>query len=197
MDMVGVGEKRLRPSYQQRRAAPLGIIAGMSSLRNIRMLTRYSAWANEKLFESLSQAPAEEIARPGPGAGSVLKTLNHLYVVDRIWQANLEERAHGYTARNTEVLPAWDQLRRDQLEIDAWYVGYAAELTLERHDEVVAFTFVDGSAGSMSRGDMLLHVVNHRTYHRGYVAEMLYRNGRKPPTMDLPVFLRDVPQPAA
>jgi uncharacterized damage-inducible protein DinB len=42
------------------------------------------------------------------------------------------------------------------------------------------------------RGDeMLLHVVNHSTYHRGYVADMLYESGSRPPTLDLPVFLRD------
>ena len=41
--------------------------------------------------------------------------------------------------------------------------------------------------------EMLLHVVNHKTYHRGYVAQMLYQASVRPPTMDLPVFLRDVP----
>ena len=44
----------------------------------------------------------------------------------------------------------------------------------------------------MTRGDMLLHVVNHKTYHRGYVADMLCQVPARPPTMDLPVFLRDV-----
>ncbi len=45
----------------------------------------------------------------------------------------------------------------------------------------------------MTRGDMLLHVVNHKTYHRGYVADRLYQAGSRPPVMDLPVFLRDAP----
>ncbi len=40
---------------------------------------------------------------------------------------------------------------------------------------------------------MLLHIANHKTYHRGYVADMLYESGLRPPTMDLPVFLRDAP----
>jgi uncharacterized damage-inducible protein DinB len=43
----------------------------------------------------------------------------------------------------------------------------------------------------MRRGDILLHIANHKTYHRGYVADMLYESGLKPPTMDLPVYLRD------
>lgn len=34
---------------------------------------------------------------------------------------------------------------------------------------------------------------NHKTYHRGYVADMFYQVPQKPPTMDLPVVFRDVP----
>jgi len=43
----------------------------------------------------------------------------------------------------------------------------------------------------MTCGEMLLHVVNHGTYHRGLVADMMYQAGVTPPTTDLPVFLRD------
>lgn len=68
---------------------------------------------------------------------------------------------------------------------------YADELSNDRHDQVIDFKFVDGGSGEMTRGDMLLHVVNHKTYHRGYVADMLYQAGARPPAMDLPVFLRD------
>ncbi|MDP9991306.1 putative damage-inducible protein DinB [Variovorax boronicumulans] len=38
---------------------------------------------------------------------------------------------------------------------------------------------------------MVLHVVNHKIYHRGYIADLLYQVGSRPPVMDLPVFLRD------
>jgi uncharacterized damage-inducible protein DinB len=55
----------------------------------------------------------------------------------------------------------------------------------------VHFTFVDGGEGAMTRGDMLLHTVNHKTFHRGYVADMMYQVPARPPSMDLPVFLRD------
>jgi uncharacterized damage-inducible protein DinB len=60
---------------------------------------------------------------------------------------------------------------------------------------VLHFSFVDGGKGALSRGDMLLHVSNHKAYHRGYVADMLYESGLKPPTTDLPVFLRDALPP--
>ena len=45
-----------------------------------------------------------------------------------------------------------------------------------------------------AESEILLHVANHKTYHRGYVAVVLYQLGGRPPVMDLPVFLRDAPR---
>lgn len=156
------------------------------------MLVRYNAWANGRLFDALFKLPDHELTElRNAGAGSIIKTLNHSYVVDLIWQANLERRPHGFTARNTEELPALKDLQMRQSGMDAWYVSCADGLTEQLLDELVEFRFVDGNPGAMRRADMLLHIVNHKTYHRGYVAEMLYESALKPPTMDLPVFLRD------
>lgn len=166
----------------------------MSALRNIRMLTRYNAWANARLFDALTSLPPGEATAPrATGFGNMVNTLNHAYVVDLIWQAHLQGKPHGFTQRITDTEPTLDELRRAQTGSDAWYVSYADQLTEALHDEVVSFKFVDGGAGAMTRGDMLLHVVNHKTYHRGYVADMLYQAAARPPVMDLPVFLRDVP----
>jgi len=44
----------------------------------------------------------------------------------------------------------------------------------------------------MTRGEILLHIVNHTTYHRGFVADLFYQvRGARPPTTDLPVYLRE------
>jgi uncharacterized damage-inducible protein DinB len=49
----------------------------------------------------------------------------------------------------------------------------------------------------MTRAEMIMHVVNHATYHRGIVSEMLYQVPVAAPATDLPVFLRDVPRNGA
>ena len=71
---------------------------------------------------------------------------------------------------------------------------YAATLSDAQSAERIEFPFVDGGTGVMSRGEMILHVVNHTTYHRGFVGDMMYQVPVFPPVTDLPVFLRDVPQ---
>ena len=155
---------------------------------------RYGAWANERFFEAVSALPEGEATRPRSALfGNMVHTLNHAYVIDQIWRAHLEGRPHGFTARNTPTHPPLEELWRAQREIDGWYVDYADRLSEAVADEIVAFTFVGGGAGSMTRGEILLHVVNHKTYHRGQVADMMYQVPARPPVTDLPVFLRDVP----
>jgi uncharacterized damage-inducible protein DinB len=168
----------------------------MTALRNMRMLTRYTAWANRRLFQTLSSLPENELTKMRHIVfGNILRTLNHVYVIDLVWQAHLEGRPHGFTTRNPESHPTFAELRSAQEHIDGWYIGYADDISELVCDEIVNFVFVGGGSGSMSRGDILLHVVNHTTYHRGHIADMIYQIPAPPPTTDLPVFLRDAPQP--
>jgi uncharacterized damage-inducible protein DinB len=159
---------------------------------DFRMLTRFSAWANEKLFDAVSTLDDEIVHGKRAGrSNTLIGVLGHIYVVDLIWKANLEGQAHGFTSRKLETPMSLTALRLANRASDQWYVDFADAATNASLDEVVNFQFVDGKAGSMRRADMLLHIINHRTYHRGYVADMLYESGAKPPTMDLPVYLRD------
>lgn len=164
----------------------------MADLRNIRMLTRYSAWANELLYGSLSELSEDELLAPRKIVfGSILRTLNHVYCMDRVWQAHLEHQTHGFTTRNLETSPLFAELRAMQKQVDEWYIACADGMTAQACDEIVEFTFIGGGSGAMSRGDILLHVVNHTTYHRGHIAGMMYQIPAYPPTTDLPVFLRE------
>jgi uncharacterized damage-inducible protein DinB len=154
-------------------------------------LLRYKAWADELIFTALAKLPESELAAPRPIVfGSILRTLNHTYAMDQVWQANLEGRPHGFKTRNPPTSPPFPELREAQKRIDAWYVAYAAKLSPADEEQRVQFTFIGGGPATLSRRDILLHVVNHGTYHRGNVAAMMYQIGVVPPTTDLPVFQR-------
>jgi uncharacterized damage-inducible protein DinB len=155
----------------------------------LRTLMRYKAWANELVFAAAAKLPEAELSAPRKIVfGSLLRTLNHVYAMDEVWRAHLEGRPHGYTTRNPEDCPQLPRLRDAQAGMDAWFVHYADSLS--REDEIVHFQFIGGGAGSMTRRDILLHVANHGTYHRGNVASMMYQASVAPPTTDLPVFLK-------
>ena len=72
---------------------------------------------------------------------------------------------------------------------------WADEIAEAALDERVRFEFVGGGEGTMTRGEILLHIVNHSSYHRGFVADLFFQVPARPPIADLTVYLRDVPQP--
>jgi uncharacterized damage-inducible protein DinB len=157
-----------------------------------RTLTRYNAWANELIFAAVAALPEGEATKPRRSVfKNMVHTLNHGYVIDRIFQAHLEGREHGYTARNTEGHPPLAELWRAQQDLDRWYVDWSDAISDAALAEKVKFAFVGGGEGVMTRGEILQHLVNHTTYHRGFVAQMMHDVPARPPTTDLTVFLRD------
>ena len=159
----------------------------------LRMLARYRAWADKLTFDAVAALPPGEGAKERPTLfKSMVGTLNHNHVVDLIWQAHLEGRPHGFKARNLMLYPDLADLWRAQQTINAWYIDRAEAQSDASFDEIVRFVFISGEASAMTRGDILLHVVNHATYHRGWVAEMFFAVPAKNPTTDLPVFLGEI-----
>ena len=163
-----------------------------AGLGSARMLARYNAWANRLIFDAVAALPEGEATKErGSLFKNMVHTLNHNYVIARIWQAHLEGREHGFAARNTKDHPPLGELHAAQQAIDRWYLGWADSLTEAALGENVSFTLIGGNRGVMTRSEILLHVVNHTTYHRGFVADMFYQVPARPPTTDLPVFLRE------
>ncbi len=165
----------------------------MSLLNTVKTLIKYKAWANELTYSALAQLPEGEATKPRTTRfGNMVHTLNHVYVIDDIFKAHLQGVSHSYTARNTETHPPLEQLWEQQQRMDSWYLDYVDSLQSEQINETVRFQFVGGGFGAMSRADILIHVVNHATYHRGFVGDMMYQVPAVPPANDYPVFLRDI-----
>lgn len=163
----------------------------MSLLTTLGTLTRYKAWANAITFETVSALPkAEQFKQRPTRFGNIVHTLNHVFVIDEIFRAHFEGRSHGYTQRNTAEPPPLDELWRKVRALDRWYIDYAECLTEAIANEPVAFNFVDGQPANMTRAAMILHIINHGTYHRGFVGDMLYAVPAAFPANDLSVFLQ-------
>ena len=170
----------------------------MITKKTAAMLARYNQWANRVIFDAVAALPPGEAEKPRPTLfRNMVHTLNHNYVIDRIFQAHLEGRKHAYAARNTADHPPLAELWRAQQEVDAWYIRWADAIAEPALDETVKFEFVGGGDGAMTRGQMLMHLVNHTSYHRGFVADMFYQLATpvRPPVTDLTVYIRDVGNP--
>lgn len=157
------------------------------------MLASYSDWADRVLFEAISKLPKDAAYKPRKTLfGSMIGTLNHNYQVDLIWRAHLLGQRHGFSTRRDLLHPDLDALVAEQAEINKWYIDWAARQDADSLRQGLSFNFVSGKPGTMTRGGMFLHVVNHKTYHRGWVAEMFFEHDVNPPETDLCVFLTEV-----
>jgi uncharacterized damage-inducible protein DinB len=153
------------------------------SVSMLQSLFGQKAWANAELFDVLATVTADAELH------TAIRTLNHIYVVDRIFRAHLLGEPHGYDGTNTKATPTLAELRAAVLETDAWYQQYTSSLTDVALAEPVRFSFTDGDMGTMSREEMLMHVITHGGYHRGNVGQVLKNIGVAPPRDLLTKFL--------
>lgn len=156
------------------------------------LFTRYRAWADRLTYDAVAALPPGEADKERPSLfKTIIGTLNHNYLIDLVWQAHIEGRDHGFHARNLILHARLPDLWQAQQEMNRWWIEWGAAQSGSSLAEPVNFRFIDGGDGTMTRGAILLHVVNHATYHRGWIADMFFHVPARNPSTDLPVFLRD------
>lgn len=154
--------------------------------KSLQSLFAQKSWANNELFNALA---AVDAAQHPAALHTAIRTLNHIHVVDRIFRAHLMGEPHGYTATNTEATPELGELQFAAAETDAWFEAYVATVSEAELAERIGFRFTDGDAGTMSREEMLLHVITHGAYHRGNVGQVMKSLSIAPPRDLLTKFL--------
>ena len=163
----------------------------MTAYYDISSLLRYKSWADNILYDSLSQLPDTVLVEKRPMLfGNMLALLNHVFAMDVAWRSNPQGGRHEMQTRNPENPLAFTQLREKQSAINTWYQEYAGRLYGSELNDPVEFTFIGGGEGCMRRVEILQHVVKHATYHRGHIEGAMYQIGVEPATTDLPVFVR-------
>jgi len=157
------------------------------------MLARYNQWANARLYAMAAALPDQEY-RKNVGAyfGSLHRTLNHLLTADRIWMRRLTgtgDHPHKLDAVLFDELPALRTARQTE---DARMVAFVAGLDEPDFGKHWAYQTLNGTPQSQPRGEILAHVFNHQTHHRGQAHAILTVLGvSEPEPLDLLIMLRE------
>ena len=161
-------------------------------LDHLRRLARYNAWANRRLFAACRELSDEEYHKPRPAVfGSIHGTLNHLLVGDRIWLDRLAGCAPRHARLDERPCATLDELeaaRRAEDERIAAVVDGLEEANLSRE---LRYVTIAGAPQVTPVADVLLHLFNHQTHHRGQVHDQLSQTPVPPPPLDLIYFLRE------
>lgn len=151
----------------------------------------YTAWATGRLLEAAGKLTPEELTRDfGTADKSVVGTLAHVFAADRVWMARIEGKppAKFITPEDRDLAllsREWPPL------LDVWK-KWAAGLNDDSLATQAAYQDLKGNAYSTPYWQIILHVVNHATHHRGQVSGFLRAMGHVPPPLDLMAFYRQL-----
>lgn len=155
-------------------------------------LVDYNYWARDRLLEAVSALTPEQFTRDlGSSFGSVRDTIAHICDAEFIWLSRWKgEQPAGF--RSPARMPDLAAGRREWAELETGMRGYMASLDPAAVQGVVEYRDFKGAAQSNPLWQMLQHVVNHGSYHRGQVTTMLRQLGAPAPKyMDLIVYYRE------
>jgi uncharacterized damage-inducible protein DinB len=151
---------------------------------------RYTGWASRKLLDTVSQLNEEQRSEGMQVSHeSIQGTLGHIHFADRIWYSRAVERI---TLPPLADMCTWEALTGDWPALQRQWETWAESLTDGDMERMVAYKYMDGTPGSTPLSQVVMHVVNHATLHRGQVVAMLRQVGVKPPATDFIFYLRDL-----
>jgi len=145
-------------------------------------------WADHGLYEAVSRN-FERLTREE--STIMLRILDHIHAVDRIFQHHLRGLPHAFRAPRSETLPDLQALAGGTREIDDWYASYVDGLAASDFEQPVEFVFTSGKPARMGRGEIILHVCMHGNYHRGNAGAVLQLKGITPSRDSITDFLEE------
>jgi uncharacterized damage-inducible protein DinB len=157
------------------------------------LMADYNAWANARLYRMTARLPDADYRRDaGAYFGGLHGTLNHLLVADRIWMQRLTGSGPQPAALNEILFQDFTQLSAARQAEDARIVAYVASLSAAQLQEDWDYRTLSGAPQRQRRRDILAHLFNHQTHHRGQAHAILTGLGvREPEPLDLLILQRE------
>lgn len=162
------------------------------TFEDLNSLIDYNYWARDRLLEAVAALTPEQFTRDmGNSFGSVRDTIAHICDAESIW---LSRWKGGQPAgfKSPDRIPDVAAARKEWAELEHEMRDVLRELGREGVQRTLEYKDMRGAARSDVFWQMMQHVVNHGSYHRGQVTTMLRQLGATPPkSMDLIVYYRE------
>lgn len=160
--------------------------------QHFRMLAAYNAWANAQIYAAAADLSEADLNRDtGAFFKSLIGTLNHLLVADRIWMKRFTGEGQAPATLDTILFPQFDKLRVAREAEDKRIDAFVNSLTeKELAGRFTYMTVTDMRTMSQRLAPALAHLFNHQTHHRGQAHGILTTLGGPSVTLDLSSFQR-------
>ena len=139
-------------------------------------LYHYNHWANQL---ALAQLPNE--ARPR-------QLFAHILAAQNIWLNRIR-------AQIDLQQPVWPDYDLETLTIkceesDRDWISFVQDYPLDTFEEVISYQDTKGNSYETKLGDIITHVANHGTHHRGQISSWLREAGHTPKPTDYIFYCR-------
>lgn len=143
-------------------------------------LFAYDFWANERLLSAMEATP--ELAE------EAVKKMSHLLSAKAIWAARLMP---GIQVPPLDGMFSPEERKRLNGELKARMDEYLSQIKDGQLEEKISYKNLKGMPYENILSDILAHMVNHGSYHRGQVASFTKKSGGNPPGTDYIGFVRE------
>ncbi|MHA2099445.1 MAG: DinB family protein [Candidatus Kariarchaeaceae archaeon] len=149
---------------------------------------QYNRWANSRYRENLKEIKLDNLNLETK-YGNLLDRIVHIFASYEMWHKRMLNESP------TEVINAsdfnkWSDLEKKWVELDNLLLKYVSQSLEEDLTQTVTYTSLDGRNFTRRRIDILFHLIQHPTYHRGQLSSYFKHSSLPdfPPT-DVVVFL--------
>jgi uncharacterized damage-inducible protein DinB len=140
-------------------------------------LADYNIWANNIQCDWLEQISEEQWKQHIVSSfNSIQDTVLHIIAAENIWLQRLEKQEQtiwlqgSYTGTKAEHIALWKSLSQKLKD-------FTIDMDESVLKENLEFKRLNGDAYSMPHYQVLAHIFNHSTYHRGQLITMLRQAG--------------------
>ena len=150
------------------------------NLAYLQTLLDYHYWARDIILDAVTELPREKFLEPVESSfKSVRDTVAHIYAADLVWYKRWMGTSTSLIPYDqfpdaTSIRTAWKDLETEVRQ----FVGNLGEDGVNR---LWDYKLLSGAPDTAPFWQMLVHVVNHASYHRGQVTTLMRQLGASPP----------------
>lgn len=159
--------------------------------QDLQLLVDFNYWARDRMLAAAAAVTPEQFTRPmGSSFASVRDTLVHIYSAEWVWYMRWQGTSPTSPLSATDY-PDLETLTTAWHALEAKLRAFVDSLDDAGIQREIGYRQMNGQAFRSPIWQMVQHLVNHGTYHRGQVATLLRQLGTKAGSTDLIAFHRE------